>query len=118
MRISENSATPWSLSAFARVFAPVALAVALLAGVAFTAHPAAAEPVEIPFPQLLKVLGNRYAETPVSLGLASSGRVIEVFATTDGSTWTIVLTMPNGISRVMLSGESWTPLPHLVGEVS
>ncbi len=117
MRISENSASQ-SLFPFARVFAPVALAMTLLAAVAFTTRPAAAQQDAVPRLQLLKVLGDRYAETPVSLGLASNGGVIEIFATADGSTWTLLLTMPNGLSRVVISGERWTPLPHLVGEVS
>ncbi len=117
MRSSENSASQ-SLSAFARVFATVALAMTLLSAVAFAPRPAAAQQAEMPRPQLLKVLGDRYAETPVSLGLASNGGVIEIFATADGSTWTILLTMPNGLSRVVISGERWTPVPHLAGEVS
>lgn len=117
MRSSENSASQ-SLSAFARVFATVVLAMTLWSAVALTPRPAAAQQAEMPRPQLLRVLGDRYAQTPVSLGLASNGEVIEIIATADGATWTILLTMPNGLSRVVISGEHWTPVPHLVDEVS
>ncbi len=68
-----------------------------------------------PRADVAKFLGERYAEQPVSMGLAQNGGVIEVFSTTDGSTWTIVLTMPNGKSRVIGSGESWTPVIQLAG---
>ncbi|MHA1566342.1 MAG: hypothetical protein ACTSX7_13600 [Alphaproteobacteria bacterium] len=64
---------------------------------------------------VVKLLGDRYAEVPVSMGLAQNGGVVEVFTTRDGATWTIVLTMPNGRSRVIGSGESWTSVAQLAG---
>ncbi len=107
-------ATP--LSAFTRILASIALAIALLTAAAVTARPAGAQP--IPRAHLLKTLANRYAEVPTSMGLTSNGAVIEVFTSPDGSTWTFVLTTSDGLSRVIMSGESWTPLPILLGEVS
>jgi hypothetical protein len=35
------------------------------------------------------------------------GRLLEVFATGSGSTWTIVMTRPDGTSCVVASGEAW-----------
>ena len=53
---------------------------------------------------------NRYAENPVAMGLASSGGVVEVLASENG-TWTLLVTMPNGFSCVIAVGESWEALP-------
>ena len=33
--------------------------------------------------------------------------VVEVFPSGDGSTWTIVVTMPNGTSCAVVNGEAW-----------
>ncbi len=52
---------------------------------------------------------KNYAEAPVSIGLASNGSVIEVFASPDRS-WTIVMTRPNGLSCVVAAGEDWETL--------
>ena len=55
-------------------------------------------------------LEKTYSETPVSMGLASNGAVIEILASPSGS-FTIILTRPNGLSCVMAAGESWEDLP-------
>ena len=52
-------------------------------------------------------LGRDYAEQPTAMGLASNGGVIELFTSSDGATWTLVLTMPNGSSRLIAAGEGW-----------
>lgn len=95
------------------------LAMLMLASAVMFAVPARAETPTltngVPRAEVVKVLGERYAETPVSMGLAQNGGVIEVFTTRDGETWTIVLTMPNGTSRVIGSGESWTSVAQLSG---
>ncbi len=54
----------------------------------------------------VKKLKNGYEEKPVSLGLASNGSVIEVFASKKG-TFSIVVTQPGGISCVVAAGDSW-----------
>ncbi len=69
----------------------------------------------VPRADVVKLLGERYAEVPVSMGLAQNGGIVEIFTTADGATWTIVLTMPNGKSRVIGSGESWTRVIQLAG---
>ena len=55
-------------------------------------------------------LEKTYSETPVSMGLASNGAVIEILASPSGS-FTIILTRPNGLSCVMAAGENWEDLP-------
>ena len=56
---------------------------------------------------LVRQLGADYAETAVARGLSHQGMVIEVFSSGDGSTWTIVVTRPNGASCVVAAGEAW-----------
>ena len=60
-------------------------------------------------------LMKNYAEAPVSIGLASNGAVIEVFASPDRS-WTIVMTRPNGLSCVVAAGEGWEDLPTQIAD--
>ncbi len=55
-------------------------------------------------------LEKTYSEAPVSMGLGSNGAIIEVFAS-PFSTFTIILTRPNGLTCVMAAGENWEDLP-------
>ncbi|MEH6358846.1 MAG: hypothetical protein V7745_07640 [Pseudomonadales bacterium] len=59
---------------------------------------------------LLKHLNDKFQEAPVSAGLAANGSVLEILTSPDGTTWTITLTVPNGATCVMASGESWTTI--------
>ncbi len=61
---------------------------------------------------LLKRLGQVYSEDPVALGIATNGGMLEVLSTKNGSTWTIIITMPDGRSCMFASGESWQSLPR------
>jgi len=63
--------------------------------------------------EIVKQLGKRYSEAPVALGLSRNGGVVEVFSTTDGNTWTMVITMPDGTSCMMAAGESWEMIDKL-----
>lgn len=96
---------------FVRIFSTFLLAILLLLGVALLSRPNAAEATGMPRDAVVKFLGERHAEAPVAYGLAANGGLIEVFATADGATWTLVLTMPNGMSVVVASGEAWTRRP-------
>ena len=59
---------------------------------------------------VVATLEKTYSETPVSMGLASNGAIIEILASPSG-TFTIILTRPNGLTCVMAAGESWEDLP-------
>ena len=98
---------------FARHIGIATLAVALSVGVI---GPVAAEGPSRS--ELVELLQTRYAERPVALGLANNGGVIEVLTSPDGATWTILLTMPDGSSYIMVTGESWLRLTELKGETS
>lgn len=52
-------------------------------------------------------LENRYAEKPVAAGVDNNGALVEVLAAPEGDTWTILVSMPNGVSCVVAAGEGW-----------
>ena len=57
--------------------------------------------------EITKQLEERYGEVPVSLGLSSAGKLVQVFSTEDGATWTLVFTQPDGLSCVVATGRYW-----------
>ncbi|MBT8423711.1 MAG: hypothetical protein KJO67_01950 [Silicimonas sp.] len=55
-------------------------------------------------------LADRYGESRQSIGMATEGRVIEVFASLESGTWTITVTLPNGMTCLVASGQSYENL--------
>jgi len=51
-------------------------------------------------------LAQKFGESPTSIGLATNGSVIEVFASKDG-TFTILVTSPDGKTCLVAAGEAW-----------
>jgi hypothetical protein len=56
--------------------------------------------------EVVKMLRDRFGETPIAHGVAHTGAVAEVFLGPKG-TWSIVATAPNGMSCMVGSGENW-----------
>ena len=56
-------------------------------------------------------LEDKFAEVPVSLGLQADGKVIQVFASEQSGTWSMVATTPAGLSCIVAVGEAWQMLP-------
>lgn len=52
-------------------------------------------------------LETRYQEFQRAIGLTNNGRLVELWATEDRATWTLVLTHPNGISCLIAAGVNW-----------
>ena len=93
---------------FVRVFGAVGVALALLLAVTAPAPAQSqAQSVCAAHAEVAKRLGSGYSESPTAMGLASNGSVIELFSTVDGSTWTLIMTMPDGTSCTMVAGEAW-----------
>jgi len=44
------------------------------------------------------------------MGLASSGSVVEVLTNEKGASWSIIVTMPTGVTCLVASGEGWEAL--------
>lgn len=55
-------------------------------------------------------LAEGYGETRQSMGLGGQGAVVETFASSDTGTWTITVTMPNGMTCMIASGQSFEAL--------
>lgn len=58
-------------------------------------------------------LASKYEEAPVAIGIANNGGVLEVLSSEKGS-WTILVTMPNGVSCMLATGQSWEALEPVV----
>lgn len=56
---------------------------------------------------IIRNLQAQFQETTVSIGLANDGGMVEILVSPDGSTWTILITDPQGVSCLMAAGESW-----------
>ena len=59
----------------------------------------------------LKILADRYDETPAARGItASGGHVVELVTSRDGESWTIIVTDSSGTSCGLASGKAWQPV--------
>ncbi|AVO36582.1 hypothetical protein [Pukyongiella litopenaei] len=84
----------------------VLLSAATLA--ASTAMPAAAQSTSCEIRErMLMNLARNYGETRQSIGLDGSGSLMELFASRETGTWTIIKTLPNGLTCMIGSGESF-----------
>jgi hypothetical protein len=83
------------------------LAVAFWAAAMFGSATAMAQSADMPRADLVEQLDAQYAEAQAAVGVTDEGGVVEVFTTDDGSTWTLVLTKPDGTSRIVAVGETW-----------
>ena len=60
-----------------------------------------------PRPQVIERLVSGYGETRQSIGLGGEQQVIETFAAAETGTWTIIVTLPTGMSCVIAAGEAF-----------
>jgi hypothetical protein len=90
----------------------VAAAAALIAAPAL-AQTAGPGPACVKRADLIKHLEAKYHEAPAAVGIADNGALLEVFASKSGETWTVTVTMPNGISCMVASGQQWQDVPHV-----
>ena len=64
----------------------------------------------------MTMLKKRYKEVPVGLGISQKNtEAFEIFVSEKG-TWTVTMTMSNGLTCVMAVGHSWQKLPAQVAE--
>lgn len=83
---------------------------AMLAAFVCLAPPALAQNVCASRDVLLQSLRQDYSEQPSAMGMSDNGSILELLSTEDGKTWTILMTMPDGISCVVATGEMWGPV--------
>lgn len=65
----------------------------------------------MPRPVAVDGLAEKYGETPVALGLSSTGHLMEIFASSDGKTWSVIFTNAQGISCFVAAGERFEIAP-------
>ncbi|HYD99834.1 MAG TPA: hypothetical protein VEH84_10655 [Alphaproteobacteria bacterium] len=58
-------------------------------------------------------LSGRFSEQPKAVGVTSNGGIVELLSSQDGSTWTLLVTMPDGISCLLAAGVDWIDSPQL-----
>lgn len=52
-------------------------------------------------------LNTHYGETRQSIGLGANNAVVEQWASDETGTWTITITMPNGVTCLVASGQAF-----------
>ena len=91
------------------------LQVAMIAAVAVAfSGPASASPGCDLRDTVLAKFATRHSEAPIVQALAFGGGMIEVLATADGSTWTMVMSFPNGQTCILGAGTDWQPLTPVI----
>lgn len=63
-----------------------------------------------PRDQVIERLAARYGETRQSMGLGHNNAVMEVYANTEAGSWTITVTMTNGVTCLVASGQAFEEL--------
>jgi hypothetical protein len=66
-----------------------------------------------PRSELLKALAKQYKEAPTAVGLSNTGALVEVLTSDRGSTWTILVSKPDGTSCLVAAGEEWQALKRV-----
>jgi hypothetical protein len=63
-----------------------------------------------PRDKVVERLASQYGETRQSMGLGANNAVMEVFASLESGSWTITVTMANGITCLVASGQAFEEL--------
>ncbi len=66
---------------------------------------------------VLTYLSTKFEESPIAMGLTSDGKVLEVLASEAGS-WSIIVTMPTGVTCALSFEGSWSKLLDRNAETS
>lgn len=88
----------------------------LLAGLALSVFSASAATAQqnnrncAPREAVVDRLAEGYGESRQSMGLGANNQVVEVFASSETGTWTITVTMPNGLTCLVASGQAFEEL--------
>ena len=59
---------------------------------------------------IVERLSAKYGETRQSAGLNQNNGMVEIFASDETGTWTITVTMPNGVTCLVASGQAFEEL--------
>ncbi|MEO1239617.1 MAG: hypothetical protein AAFW64_08160 [Pseudomonadota bacterium] len=56
---------------------------------------------------LVERLADRYGESRQSIGLGTQNRIVETYANSETGSWTITVTLPNGMMCLLASGHAF-----------
>ena len=56
-------------------------------------------------------LSSEFQEKPVAVGLQGNGTLLELFASKETGSWTVLITLPSGVTCLTLVGDSFEMLP-------
>jgi len=56
---------------------------------------------------IVERLESKYGEARTAAGLTTQNGMVEIFASDDSGSWTILITTPSGQSCLVAAGESW-----------
>lgn len=90
-----------------RTFTAFATATAVAGIMAGTSPAAHAQTVCAPRDTVVERLSGSYGEGLAAGGLRSAEQVLEVWASPETGTWTVLVTRADGVSCVMASGTNW-----------
>lgn len=65
-----------------------------------------------PRDRVIDRLASSYGETRRSMGLGANNAVVEVFASDASGSWTITVTLPNGLTCLVASGQAYEAMAH------
>jgi hypothetical protein len=82
-------------------------------GLMFLSTSASAQPQCDKRDKVLGLLADKYKEAPVALGVTNNGGLVEVLSTNEGTTWSIIVTAPDGKSCLVAAGEGWRALEQV-----
>ena len=86
-------------------------------GLILATHQGFAAPQCGPRAEVIAQLTSRFGETRRGIGIASNNAMVEVFASSTTGTWTILATLPEGVSCLVASGESYETLAEQLAPV-
>ncbi|MDF0602284.1 hypothetical protein P1J78_16205 [Psychromarinibacter sp. C21-152] len=89
------------------------LALFLVVGAGALAAPAAAQRNCAERQTVIDRLAEGYGESRQSIGIGANNSVVEVFASIETGTWTITVTMPDGTTCLVASGQAFERLDEV-----
>jgi hypothetical protein len=86
----------------------------LVAGMVATGPVAAQENRSCgPRVDIIKQLAGQFQEQTIAVGLSDNGAVLEILTSPDGETWTMLFSMPTGVSCLIATGQDWQVVPRV-----
>ena len=57
--------------------------------------------------EVVEKLNNKYGESVQGIGLAANNSILEIFSSAETGSWTITVTLPNGVTCLVATGQAW-----------